>query len=694
MKKDLIIEIGTEELPNRFLIYVRDHLKDLFNGILQQYNLGTDACEVHYTPRRILILARGVPDCQNDTIIEKQGPPHAVFYKEGRISEAGQKFLQSNNITEKNISVKEMKKGKYVFIHNVIRGKKTPLLLQEILNSLFQKIHLFKSMQWDGSHLEFIRPVRWLAILYDGKTVPVRIGDLTASSFSYGHRYLVHDKKIRFSTIQKTKALLKKNYVFFDAQERKKIIVREIKKALKGGYTCKENEDLLIEVANLVEYPFVQLCSFPEEFLEIPAEFISTCIIHHQRAFPVYRNNRLTSRFLIVCNNKPNKNTRAGNERVVKARLNDTRFFYQEDRKNKDLGNFNRKLEKILFLNDLGTMHDKIDRIKQLCVYLTAQLHTPDSDRELVLRTALFCKSDLSSAIVYEFPELQGIAGMIYSRLAGEAPEVATGINEHYLPRKADDAYPSSLTGILAGLSEKTDNITGSFIKDLIPTGSEDPFQVRRYSLALINIIIRNKYFLGLRGLFQNAFQAYEEQNLIKDRGVREEKIKAIQNYILTRYKTVLSDLNFPYDEIESILGLSTDDLYDLYLRITELNKFRKDDKFKHLLIALKRMNNIIKGISIPAPFEPDILQQQEEKDLYQLFLRNREDFNKAVAEKNYHSAFIILSGYKEAVDLFFDKVLVMCKDEKIKNNRLALLRLMVDDFRKLLDFSRIAEKT
>ncbi|MBU1077060.1 MAG: glycine--tRNA ligase subunit beta [Spirochaetes bacterium] len=692
MNNDLIIEIGTEEMPNSFLNYINSDLSSILTEILKEFKISFSSVEAYSTPRRIIAFIHDISSKQENAVVEKQGPPYTIFYKDEKITEVGKKFLRSSNLTEKEITIKETKKGKYIFSTTVIKGKLLKDIIQDLIDTLLSKIHLNKSMKWDDSSLEFIRPIRWVCGVYQGKKIDFHIGNISSDKYSRGHRFLSDNKKITVESISQIKKTLLDNYVVLDPSERKKRINNEIKKNLKPGNIVLENEELLKEVANLVEYPFIQLCEFDKEFLQIPSEFISTALIHHQRTFPVYKNNRITNNFFVVLNSKPNNNTKTGNERVLRARLNDARFFVQEDRKVKDLEKFNEKLKSVLFLNDLGTLYDKVNRIYILSDALAGNLNLEPRTLEKVRRTAKLSKIDLASAIVYEFPELQGKAGKIYAQESGEDKEVAAGIDQHYMPRNASDDYPDEKTGIIVGLADKIDNITGCFIKGFIPTGSEDPYQIRRYTLAIINLLLKNKIFINIFSLFQLSFKIFYDQKLNAEEQ-NKELINRILVYIKNRYKTILLDEGYKHDEIESIINLPISDLLDLSMRIKELKTFRKKSKFKDLLIALKRMTNIIKGTAVRSDLNEALLDQKEEKELYSLFKKNVSPFNRFIQEKKYQEAFKLLSEYKETVDSFFDKVLVMHKDEKLKTNRLALLNILVEHFNQLMDFSCISEK-
>lgn len=689
MNNDLIIEIGTEELPNSFLNHIDSSLHNIVTDILKDLRITYKQIEIYYTPRRLLIMVSELADKQEDITTEKQGPPHRLFYENDQLTDLGEKFLKAQNIKEKELLIKDTKKGKYIFTVIHEKGRSTKEFLQEILDSVLKQIHLTKTMRWDSSQYEFLRPIRWLVTCYQEKNIDTKIGNVKSSAFSYGHRFLADNKKIKFENITQTKKILTDHHIIYDQNKRKLVIKDNIKKALPKGYSILENEELFKEVTNLVEYPFVQLCEFDKDFLIIPAEFISTAIIHHQRAFPIYHNNKITNKFIVILNTKSNDQIKLGNEKVLRARLNDAKFFVEEDTKNKKLSDFNEKLSTILYLNNLGTMKHKVNRIQQcsesICNYLGLSNAIND-----VKQTAQLCKADLASAIVYEFPELQGIAGMLYAEKEGLNKNIAKGINEHYKPRFADDNLPKEITGTVVGLADKIDSIVGCFIKGFIPSGSEDPYQIRRYSLAIINIILKNKLNLDIKVIVNSAYGFYYKQNLI-EKQQDEDVIIQILNYVKTRYKTVLLEMDFKHDEIESIINLDSFDFLDLNKRLSVLKQFRKNEKFKDLLIALKRMTNIIKGQQIDKKVQESLFKEKEEKELHALFNEKINIFNKYINEKDYQKAFNLLSEYKDTVDLFFDKVLVMDKNEDLKNNRLALLKKLVNHFTQLMDFSCVS---
>ncbi len=695
MRKELIIEIGTEELPTNFLKDVNNSLKNIVLDELRKWNIPFQGIETYSTPRRLLIFINDLNEKQNDKKIEKQGPPIKIFYSDienKKISNAGEKFLKNNNLTLENITIKKTKKGDYIFISKIEKGKQTLTLINDIIINIIKKIHLPKSMRWNSSEFEFIRPIRWLNIKYNNKKVDLKLAGIESISHSYGHRILFN-KKIEFNSIIDFKKKLKERYVIFDFKERKEIILSGIKNIIESisdkNLNIEEDEELIEENANMVEYPFLQLCKFKENFKKIPSEIISTAIKHHQKAFPVFSGKKITNYFIVILNNKPNNNTKKGNERVVNARLNDAKFFFEEDRKKGKLENFNKSLNEILFLKSLGTLQEKVNRIKDISAFLVEKLNIDKKNKNKILRCAHLCKADLMSSIVYEFPELQGKAGKIYAELDEEDPEVAVGIDEHYKPRNAEDTLPESLPGKIVGISDKIDTIAGCFSINLIPTGSLDPYQLRRFSLAIINIILQNKFSLNIKELIIFSLNLYKKNGFINE--IKKEKIEEIFNFIKNRFKSILIEKEFTSDEIESILSTEVADIYDMFLRIKVLHKFREKENFKNLLSALKRMNNILKGIKIEEiNFQENLLIEKEEKELYNHHSNNKIKFFKYLENKNYEQCMEILSTYKERVDNFFDKVLVMDKDEKIRNNRLSLLYDIVNSFKILIEFSKI----
>jgi len=691
MNSEFILEIGTEELPAKFLPEALSLISEIFPKILKENYINFEGLEFYVTPCRILIFVKNLSPLQNDILIETQGPPYNIFYQKGEISETGKKFLKSKNITLNDITIKETPKGKYIFIVKKFKGKQTSSLIPEIVNSFIKSIPLPKSMRWDDSKIEFLRPIRWIVCLYGTKTLKFKVGNITSSQYSYGHKF-ISPSKIEVTSINEFKKSLKNSYVMIDPEERKKTILAEVEKLLSQQMKIERDEQLLEEVSNIVEYPFVQLCEFDEKFLQIPQEIICTSIKHHQRAFPVYENKKLTNKFIVIVNNFPNETIKKGNERVLRARLNDAKFFFEEDRKKGKLETFNQKLNQILFLNDMGTLFDKVERIKNIAIRISDMLNLSEEEKIKVSRCATLCKADLMTHIVYEFPELQGIAGRIYAELDGEDRDVCIGIEEHYKPRNIEDTFPAHFTGYILAVSDRIDLIVGCFIKQLKPTGSQDPYQVRRSSLAIINIILHYKLNLQLDKLIETAFENYANQNLVP-KGKCEDVKNQVIEFFKNRIKTVFIEKDIKSDEIDAVLSAQFYDIYDSFLRVYTLHKFRKNTEFKKLLIALKRMTNILKGTIINGNFDSGLIIEKAERALYEHHQKNREVFVQYLEKKEYERCYEVLSGYKSVVDKFFDEVLVMTDDAKIRNNRLLLLKMIVENFKSIIDFSKISEK-
>lgn len=693
MKSDLIIEISTEELPAKFIVESENNINNIFKSLLDEYNFEYKNFELFITPRRIVIFVYSLSEFQKSKLTEIQGPPAKVFYDEkGNLTETAKNFIKSKGITIKDISVKETQKGKYVFILKKEKGDNIKKVLPGLIEKFINSIPIPKSMKWDDSNLSFIRPIRGIVCVYNQKVIKFKIGNIISRNYTYGNKY-ISPKKIQVKNISKFKTDLKNNYVMLSSKEREEIIKKEISRLLKDDFKIEEDQSLLDEVANIVEYPFIQLCQFNENFLSIPKEIICTAIKHHQKAFPVYdKNGNLTNNFIVIVNNFPNKIIKNGNERVLAARLNDAKFLFEQDRKYGRLLDFNNKITQILFLTDMGNMLDKCNRIIAVSKGISEILNLSENEKLQIERCALLCKSDLATNIVYEFPELQGVCGRIYALLDNEDKVVAQGIEEHYKPKNVNDTFPVSLPGIVVSIADKIDSITGCFIKNLIPTGSYDPYQLRRFALAIINIIIKNKLNLSLHKIIEISFQNYYSQNLV-DLNRKEEVIKNIIEFFKNRLKTVLSESNILPDEIDAILSVEFDDIYDSYLRVNYLHSYRENEEFKKLLIALKRMSNILKGLEIEGDVNEELLIENAEKMLYQHHYKNKNILENYFRQKEYISYYKTLSTYKDVVDKFFDEVLVMTEDEKIRLNRLRLLKWIVNDFKFVIDFSKISEK-
>jgi len=688
MKNEFILEIGTEELPAKFILSIENKLTEIFSSILNSYNIKYQNIETFITPNRILVLINNLSEEQNVKTIEIQGPPVNIFYDEkGNITETGNRFLKSKKITLSEIKVKETQKGKYIFIVQKVKPLKTEVLIPEIVKKFISSIPLPKSMRWDNSELIFLRPIRWIGISYKNKPIKFKIGNIITSNSSSGNKF-ISPKKFKIKSINLFKKELKKNYVIISPNERKNFILKQINKILTKNLKIMEDEDLLNEVSNLVEYPFILLCEFEEKFLNLPEELICTAIKHHQKAFPIYENEKLTNKFIVIINNIPNEIIKKGEERVLKSRLNDAKFFFEQDRKYGRLIDFKEKLKNILFLTDMCSMYEKSLRIENISLKIIENLNLSEENKQKILKCAQICKCDLVTNVVYEFPELQGICGRIYALLDNEDKEVALGIEEHYKPKNIDDVLPKSLPGIFVSIADKIDSIVGCFIKDLKPTGSYDPYQLRRFSLGIINIIIENKLQIRLDNLIEFAFENYKNQNLVNSEK-KEDIKKEVLEFFKNRFKTILTEKDILPDEIDSILSVEFYDIYDSYLRVLHLHNYRKDENFKKLLIALKRMANILKEIKIEGEPDESLFKENAEYEIFNHHKKMKESLKNAYNNKDYLLYYKILSGYKNIVDKFFDEVLVMCEDEKLRFNRLKLLNWIVSDF-KIIDFSKI----
>jgi glycyl-tRNA synthetase beta chain len=533
-------------------------------------------------------------------------------------------------------------------------------------------------MRWGDGTMKFVRPIHWLLALFGSEIIPFELDGLKSGNLSYGHRF-ISPEMVRINNPSEYLPLLLKNHVVADIEERRRIISDGIKK-IESKNNCKVHEDveLLDTVTSLVEYPSVILGSFKEEYLSLPKELPVTVMKTHQKYFSVENaDGSLLPHFIVISNTKEENNdiVRRGAERVLKARLEDARFYFIEDQKI-PLWDYVEKLKTVTFQEKLGSIYEKIERVAFICSFIADKLNF--KRRENLLRASMLCKADLVTGIVREFPELQGYMGMTYALNSGEDKEVASGIYEHYLPRHAGDALPSGEIGTIISLADKIDNIASFFLLDLIPSGSEDPFALRRQAAGVINILKNKEYPFSLDTLIETALKGLEGYS---------PSIKALKNsiikFFLQRLESILLADGYSHDIIQAAMPAKELDIRDLKQRIELISALKKEPKFSELLTAVKRVCNILSKAG-PAKVKKELLRETAEKDLYRITM----DVSGRLKDTNFKGLFEL----KDPINNFFDAVMVMDKDAEIKSNRLALLFSVKSAFDMLGDFSKISE--
>ncbi|WP_457679591.1 glycine--tRNA ligase subunit beta [Thermovibrio sp.] len=683
--KGLLLEIGCEELPASFVGPALSFIKEELYKELSSNHLTPSSVEVYGTPRRLIALAYDVPERQPDRKEFFVGPSVKVAFKDGKPTKAAEGFARSKGVSVEELIVVENpkgKKGQYVAVEKLIKGKPAAEVLAQILPKLILSIPFKKSMRWADKKIRFGRPIRWIVALYGSKVVKFEIDGIESSAVSYGHRFL-SPEPFQVENPYDFITELEERFVVADQEKRKGIIVdtsKDLAKKVEGKLL--EDEELLKEVVNLTEFPYPILGSFEEEFLSLPKEVPITVMKEHQKFFSVVdEEGNLKNYFIGVSNIKPVDEVvvRLGYERVLRARLKDALFFFNEDRKVK-LEERVPKLKGIVFHEKLGNMLQKTERLKELSPFVSKELSL--NCQEKAKRAAYLCKADLLTEMVNEFPELQGTMGKYYALLDGEEEEVALAIEEHYLPKFSGDRVAESLTGISLSVSEKVDNLTGFIGVGLKPTGSADPFALRRNALGLIQTLIENGLFLELSRVIERAKELYQRQEV----ELSSEAVKETLSFIKERLKGYLREKGFKPDTVEAVLAVSNDP-YDSLLRAKAVEKLRLNPEFEEVLITMRRVVNIIPEGFTPTSFEPE---GKYEKELYDKFQELKSKISSKIEEKDYEGALILIKELKGAVDAFFDNVMVMDKDEKVRNRRLSLLKTIADELTKLIDFSKL----
>jgi len=686
MAKDLLIEIGTEEIPARFINEAVRQLAERLSHWLQEANIDFTEIKTYSTPRRLAVIAKNVAEKQEDKIEEARGPSLKIAKDEaGNWTKAAQGFARGQGVSVDDFIIKEIKGVAYVFAKKEYKGQEVNRLLPQKIKEIITSLTFPKNMRWGDEELRFVRPIRWLLTLFGEETISLEIAGVTASSKTKGHRFLGKETVIPFP--EKYEPLLEKEYVIVDPEIRKEIILRQMKELeVENGWRIPIDQGLLEEVVNIVEYPTVLFGSFKEEFLELPKEVLITTMREHQRYFPVEDPaGHLLPFFVTVRNGDKNfiEMVRKGNEKVLTARLADARFFYLEDQK-LSIEEALSKLEHIVFQEGLGTIGDKVRRIKEISSHLAQFIQLDEQGLQDVQRTAGICKFDLVTNMVYEFPELQGLMGEKYARIHGEKESVTKGVFEHYLPRFSGDILPATINGQLVSMADKMDNIVGSFSVGKIPTGSQDPLGLRRQAAGIVQMLWEKNHDITLKQLFDLTIDAYESRGLLKRN--REDIAKDLDDFFTLRIKNLLQEQGIRYDIIDAVLASDTDHVKSVVDKAYTLKKELEDPNFKQIVDSFTRVINIAEKADREYT-NPDAYVEQEEHALYAQFQKVKtateelQDTNQIV---NLYKTLTVL------IDAYFDKVMVMVEDDNLRQSRLGLLLSIANMFRKYADFSKL----
>jgi len=686
MASELLLEIGTEEIPARFIPPVLEEMARSFLNLMEQENIDVRYVLTWGTPRRLALVAGDLATTQKDVGTILQGPPKAVaFDAAGQPTPAALGFAKAQGVEVSDLDEVETIKGVYLVVRKRTAGRPTRERLQELLPSFILGLSFPKSMRWGSLNVTFARPIHWVLVRLGGEVLPFEVGDVTSGGKTYGHRFLA-PQALEVADAAGYVAALHKAHVIVDPAVRRAHLEKELTAAAaRVGGEVVPNPGLLEENTFLVEYPSVVCGSFEERFLALPDEVLITSMREHQRYFSLRgKDGRLLPHFLAVNNTlaRDPALVTQGHEWVLRARLSDAMFFYQEDAK-VPLADRVEALKGVVFHSLLGTSYEKMERFRALADALAGRL-APDL-RELAHRAASLCKADIVTEMVGEFPSLQGVMGAKYAQLSGEPPAVAEAIFSHYLPRHADDYLPEDLVGALVGLADRLDTICGIFGVGLIPTGTADPYGLRRHALAVIRILRKDRLHLDL------PEAVWESLELLQGKISRAPAETALEvlDFFQTRLHHLLLAEGFDHETVAAVLSAGCRDVVEAADKVQALEEVRRSPDFPALAVAFKRVINISRGAEA-GEVEPLLFEHPEERLLFEAAALMEEEVAGALDRQDYLAACQALAKLRGPVDAFFDRVMVMAEDDKLRRNRLALLERISRTFMQMADFSRI----
>lgn len=684
MAKDLLLEIGTEEIPAKFMPGILQQIENVMKSRFEEQRIGYSEMRALGTPRRIALIVRDLADIQEDKTSENRGPSVKVaFDAQQKPTKAAEGFARGQGITADQLIVKEG--YVYAVIHEV--GKPVKDILPTLLPEVITCLTFPKSMRWADLDVRFVRPIRWLVALLGNEVIPFTITEVATGNSTRGHRFLSKgDIVVKDANDYLSK--LAENHVMVDQDVRRKVIREQIEKIARSqGGQATIDEDLLEEVVYLVEYPTALYGRFEEKYLELPPEAVITPMREHQRYFPVWgADGKLLPLFITVRNGGADyiDIVRHGNERVLRARLADARFFFEEDQKVR-LADRVEKLKTMVFQEGLGTLYDKTVRLERLAVCIAKAAGVAAGLYPAIERGARLAKADLVTGMVYEFTELQGIMGRQYALLNGEEPAVAEAIFEHYLPRFAGDILPAADAGRAISIADKIDNIVATFSRGLVPTGSQDPYALRRQALGICHILINAKYHISLKQLIADAMDLLA----ISDPGRREKLTADITEFFKLRIKNILADENLRYDMIDAVIAVGIDDLYDAWLRGQALLTEGGTNAIERAVQAFTRVGNLAKNATMDE-IQPALFATDAERELYQAYVTAQGKVDSMTEVYDYQGVLTVMAEMAAPIDAFFTAVMVMVEDMAVRNNRLALLNAITGLTARMADLSKI----
>ena len=687
MAKDYLFEIGTEEMPAHVVPRSVNQLADRTRKFLKENGLKFKDIKTFSTPRRLTILVEDLAEKQDDIDEVKKGPAKKIAQDaDGNWTKAAQGFARGQGMTTDDIYFEELKGTEYAYVHVQKEGKKASDILLG-MSEIIKAMTFPTKMRWDSNDFEFVRPIHWLVSLFGNEVIPVKILDITAGRKTEGHRFL--GDSVVLANADDYEDALKDQYVIANAEERKDMIVNQMDELVKENHwQVKPDRDLLEEVTYLVEYPTVFAGSFDEKYLNIPDVVLITSMKDNQRYFEVYdENDKLINHFIAVRNGNKDylDNVISGNEKVLVARLDDAQFFYDEDRKY-PLSHFVDRLKDVSFHDKIGSMAEKVQRVRMIGDYLAKRWNLPENVVKDFDRASELYKFDLVTQMVGEFAELQGVMGMHYARLAGEDEEVSVAIKEHYMPATAEGPLPETTVGSLLSIADKIDTIVTFFGAGMIPTSSNDPYALRRYAYGIVRILLNEKWSLPFNEVLPEIISLLN--GATPARLPKSDADQEIADFIRDRVKQYLQKNKFKYDIIDAVLASSQQDPSQILAAANVLQLHHDDEEFKPVVESLTRIDNILKKAKFKGNVEVDesLFEDNSEKELY-VGVQNLQEIESLA---DLYQGFVQL---QPVIDQYFDVNMIMDKNEKVKNNRLAQLYAVSELADRLGNLSKLVIK-
>lgn len=688
---NVLFEIGLEEMPARFLSDTEKQLTEKTKAWLEASRLAYGKIDAFITPRRFAVLIHNLESKQPDLNEEVRGPKLQIAKDQvGEWSKAAIGFCKGQGKTVDDIVVKTVDGHDYIFVEKYIEGKLATNILPEFKDVVLS-LNFPKNMRWGNRSLRFIRPIKWILALNDAEVIPFEIEGVTSSNETRGHRFL--GQTITVADALSYESALKEEYVIADANKRQAMIVEQIKALeTERNFVVPIDEDLLEEVTHLVEYPTVFFGEFSQAFLDVPEEALITSMKEHQRYFPVRQTDQTLLPYFIAVRNGNAEyidTVKRGNEKVLNARLKDAVFFYEEDQKQSIEAN-NEKLTRMVFQEKLGTLHDKVERVTAISQSVAIALQLDQPVVKDVRRAAEISKFDLVTQMVNEFTNLQGIMGEKYARLKGERDAVSIALNEQYMPRHAHDDLPASTVGQILSVADKMDTIVGCIAVGLMPTGSQDPYALRRQAMGVVQILERFGWSITFENLLDVIISHYETTSIEVDdyQAVKQN----VTDFFRARVSFLAKERGVERDVVEAVTDRGLGQLHQLFIKAELLEEKRKDEAFKQTEEALVRSLNLAKKAET-TEVEAHLFENESETALYQTLLEVRAPFETRMDEEAYEEALSELEALTPAINRFFDETMVMAENDKVKNNRLALLNQVKQLVDQLGDFTQIEWK-